>query len=335
MLTKTRIDFIDKIKGFAILLVVIGHVIQFNTDDFRHNIFFSIIYSFHMPLFFFLSGYIAANSKQIISVSVFKNSIIKKSIQLIIPLISWAIIATILNNNISLTFGDLLNTVLGQFTNPSLWFLHTLFLLFLANYTLEFLLIKLKIEISILIHFSVTMAVLLTIIGLSKFYPSIISFALNYLFFMLGLFVCKYGVLNLFYQNKLTFLTSCLAFIMLSFSYDFSQSMATSQKLIKLTASFFATIVFYNIFKPETSWLRINTSLKTMGGASLVIYVTHLTLIAYLPLHFSYSNPAIQSIAVIVMSLIWIVFCVTISHKIMLVPKLDFILYGRKTYFPK
>ena len=47
---RNRIEAIDIARGIGILLVVIGHVLP--TD----NIFRLIIYSFHMPLFFFLSG---------------------------------------------------------------------------------------------------------------------------------------------------------------------------------------------------------------------------------------------------------------------------------------
>ncbi len=46
-----RIGYIDVAKGVAILLVVIGHVSNLPTP------IKSSIYSFHMSLFFFLSGY--------------------------------------------------------------------------------------------------------------------------------------------------------------------------------------------------------------------------------------------------------------------------------------
>lgn len=45
----TRFDFIDLLKGFGILLVVWGHTMTPRSF---------YIYSFHMPLFFFLSGYV-------------------------------------------------------------------------------------------------------------------------------------------------------------------------------------------------------------------------------------------------------------------------------------
>ncbi len=45
---------IDTIKGFLILCVVIGHVLLGTLDE---NIVRWVIYSFHMPLFMFMSGY--------------------------------------------------------------------------------------------------------------------------------------------------------------------------------------------------------------------------------------------------------------------------------------
>lgn len=55
---KNRIRWIDNAKAIAILMVVIGHIIQsmYSPDNFDENIVFRIIYSFHMPLFIMLSG---------------------------------------------------------------------------------------------------------------------------------------------------------------------------------------------------------------------------------------------------------------------------------------
>ena len=46
-----RIDWIDVAKGIAILLVIIGHTVKFGSAT------RNVIFSFHMPLFFILSGY--------------------------------------------------------------------------------------------------------------------------------------------------------------------------------------------------------------------------------------------------------------------------------------
>ena len=56
---KQRLSYIDELKGFAILMVVIGHIFFFSFRiqgmDYISP-WSEIIYSFHMPLFAFLSG---------------------------------------------------------------------------------------------------------------------------------------------------------------------------------------------------------------------------------------------------------------------------------------
>lgn len=51
----TRNRSIDAIKGILIFLVVIGHVLPGSLDE---NVIRYVIYSFHMPAFFFVSGYL-------------------------------------------------------------------------------------------------------------------------------------------------------------------------------------------------------------------------------------------------------------------------------------
>ena len=45
----------DSIKGFLILMVILGHVVPEPLDQ---SVLRSVIYSFHMPLFIFISGYL-------------------------------------------------------------------------------------------------------------------------------------------------------------------------------------------------------------------------------------------------------------------------------------
>lgn len=47
---KERLDYIDIAKGFAILAVIVGHYSDISLVD-------RFIWSWHMPLFFILSGY--------------------------------------------------------------------------------------------------------------------------------------------------------------------------------------------------------------------------------------------------------------------------------------
>lgn len=61
----SRNQLIDVAKGIAILLVLLGHSIQYasgasyySSGAFYSNWFFKFIYSFHMPLFMVISGYL-------------------------------------------------------------------------------------------------------------------------------------------------------------------------------------------------------------------------------------------------------------------------------------
>ena len=65
-----RLDWIDALKGFAILSVVIGHCIDgvrkgdtYSEYAYALQAAFDFIYAFHMPLFFAISGYVFWSSK--------------------------------------------------------------------------------------------------------------------------------------------------------------------------------------------------------------------------------------------------------------------------------
>lgn len=53
----SRIYYLDQLKGLAIILVVVGHVMQF-VFGFNQSLLVDFLAIFHMPLFFFISGYL-------------------------------------------------------------------------------------------------------------------------------------------------------------------------------------------------------------------------------------------------------------------------------------
>ena len=59
----TRNDFADYLKGVLIFLVACGHLIQYvgcqGQDDYYRDPLFKAIYTFHMPLFMAVSGYVS------------------------------------------------------------------------------------------------------------------------------------------------------------------------------------------------------------------------------------------------------------------------------------
>jgi fucose 4-O-acetylase-like acetyltransferase len=60
---KERLHHFDMIKGIAIFLVVMGHVITFCIRDLDRATIFKLIREVHMPLFFFISGWFSLKVK--------------------------------------------------------------------------------------------------------------------------------------------------------------------------------------------------------------------------------------------------------------------------------
>jgi len=54
-----RIEQIDWLKGFCIILVVIGHFYSYQFTELNTHYLYNLIYTFHMPLFMFISGFLS------------------------------------------------------------------------------------------------------------------------------------------------------------------------------------------------------------------------------------------------------------------------------------
>ena len=83
---KNRIEWIDYSKGILIILVIAGHAIP--EFDLHLDYLAHFIYSFHMPDFFILSGYLFRYKKDINTVEFAK----KKAKQLLIPYIIFCVL---------------------------------------------------------------------------------------------------------------------------------------------------------------------------------------------------------------------------------------------------
>lgn len=120
--------YLDVLKGFAIALVVLGHSVQSYTlnGNYDNNILFRIIYSYHMPLFMFLSGAAAAYSLRPMN----REFIKRKFQQLVIPYFAWYILGYFLTSaNTTMGLPEYIRRII-VFPDNGLWFLWVLFLNF-------------------------------------------------------------------------------------------------------------------------------------------------------------------------------------------------------------
>lgn len=125
----------DFIKGILIFLVVWGHTIAFTLNEqAAYNPIFIWIYSFHMPLFIFVSGYFAAHSMRMS----FKDCLISKAGRLLFPALQWTCFSflrrvvcdpTLITDFHFSLYGGLIHSLYNCFRGY--WFLYCLFVLFL------------------------------------------------------------------------------------------------------------------------------------------------------------------------------------------------------------
>lgn len=131
--TKCRFEEIDVMKGIAITLVVLGHILAWFYDDFLNRIetmsfnevaLWKYIYSFHMPLFMFVSGFVVFNPYKKYSFS----QISKRSISYLIPLLVFGVLCSIYREEVNI------GNILGQY-----WYFKTLIIFLLLVFFLDFL----------------------------------------------------------------------------------------------------------------------------------------------------------------------------------------------------
>lgn len=64
---KKRIIWADSLKGWLMILVIVGHAIQtIMNEGCSNDHVFNLIYSFHMPAFMAVSGWFAYRSNKIV-----------------------------------------------------------------------------------------------------------------------------------------------------------------------------------------------------------------------------------------------------------------------------
>ena len=265
-----RIEYLDAIKGFAILLVVMGHVDAACYEDWNDVLqktdigamfWWKVIYSFHMPLFFCVSGYLCKSNGG-------GKFLLRKTRSLLLPFFS-----------VGLTT-SLLMGYYGTFTVP--WFLRTLFIFICMNYSYDVInkLIKIKYEIVRVIYlyalFYVTYIIFHKYIYLSPIIDSEHFSHFNFYGFLLGIVLQHFHFIEKLNDRNWTFtivLTYFIAYLTLMFIYKYYISYGYLAGVLAVW------YLFKNAYTHEKSlrWWSF------LGRHSLEIYLFHFFFIIHIP----------------------------------------------------
>lgn len=260
----------DYIKGILIFLVVLGHVVTY--IPFPHisdNYLFIFIYSFHMPLFIFISGYFFDHEKRI----EMKLLVPKKIRRLLLPHFSFSIVLV----SIVILFYPIFNSVIYDGNHishykiyhvvlTSLWFLWCVFFCsvvvgFIFNYISKPWLICFLLCISLLCVYNYLP---------NKIFKDL-QLVIQLPFFLLGMFYKEYQVrINKYARTVLT--VAGLGYLFLYWGY------ANENPYYKITWFVFSVPLFFIIIKQMYKYKCAISIFCVLGNISIGIYIFHLLL---------------------------------------------------------
>lgn len=127
---------IDIYRGLGIVLVVLGHSLkQTGVTNIVFDMMISVIYSFHMPLFFVASGFTSVKILQLSSFGEKTDFIKSRALRFLVPYFAVGLFYMPIKYILSsfavkpYDFSNAWKLLIGENPNTVLWFLYTLFII--------------------------------------------------------------------------------------------------------------------------------------------------------------------------------------------------------------
>lgn len=260
---------LDYLKGIGIILVILGHSFAFTGFDlvdkekyFIYYYIFNFIYSFHMPLFFIVAGFLSSKEYEI------KSFYISKIKRLLIPYIFINIVDCIPRHLFSSFVNNSSNSLVrvAFYSGVATWFVYTLFMIFLIFPILDKFIFR-KDKYHLFLYFLLGINMLnLEIFNVNIFTLNRILFYLTYFYFgyILKNYYEKFQE-NKYFNNNLIFII--LIIFSTCFLYKYSENNIT--KVIYPFIGFILCLKFSLLLK---NFKRINF-LEFCGKNSLIFYL--------------------------------------------------------------
>lgn len=265
-----RVDWIDAVKGVAIFCVVMGHVIANFFPSWRDALdntptsmyWWTVIYSFHMPLLFFVSGYLFFSSR-VTNGGDMLQTYFHKAKPLVVPFVMMGIVKYLIMNE-----------------TDSYWYLRTLF--FYITIWMIYLTIKRKFDIGLMMDISFVVIVqLLSVYFISGRLENnttlnpIFDFPhfLNYwIYFSMGVLVRKYNITDkLMFNERFVTIISAISMIHMITLMIWKNKPFILETLLVMSIIFSIFVICRRCTKG-----RVVDCLKYMGRHTLEIYIIHI-----------------------------------------------------------
>lgn len=252
-----RDRFLDFSKGIAIILVILGHSFPESTPSSGFQSFlFYIIYLCHMPIFFFISGYLSSGYLD-------RNKQINKYAQKFLKLYFFSnlFFVPIMIFSANYSINNFWKIFIGQPVYGMTWFIYVQFLLIISTY---FFITKKNLNVVLIIFIIFSLLLRLNVIQINF---GILKYIVYYgLFYFLGIFfkVQKYDLKII--SKKFNFISTLMFF--LSVGYLFYQ--------IDKSPIFLSFLGMILIFKGAIYLEKNNVMfIEEIGSSSLWYYICH------------------------------------------------------------
>lgn len=269
-----RINEIDVASGLAIILVVVGHTLDHMPESYR--IFKTVLYTFHMPFFMFISGFLYRLSSQSLEDLKSYLPFIKRKLNrlgltyLLVSLLYLGFNFILYQHTGSV---NILQDVLYIFLKPSfgvsifLWYIYVL-LLFYLFFSLLLLHPILKKNTYILIILGFMLYFIVPKIGLFE----LNLFCKYFVYFSIGIFISENYHCFKVVLHKMNVLPCLLFAVLLVLEIlDFVNLPALVYGLISIPSLVYISLK-----------LSINKSLQYLGNRTFVIYIWHSAFLFFL-----------------------------------------------------
>lgn len=286
-MNKKRLVWVDSLKGWLMLLVVMGHAIQYcmNDGECDFNYFWNLIYSFHMPAFMALSGFVNYRANTPPRYDSYITLCKRRTRQLLVPFFLWSVIKWLIDGSFCLV--ELVHITFSS--GGFFWFLWALWVIsiifILGNMLSKFLDIKQQIT-DVAIMLALIMVMVLGDVRIFGF--QYISY--YFVFYIIGYYCNKYN--KLFITNNIWHLVlGSLVWLLMASFWNmhhlpfFLQCIPYVPETILLYAYRFVTafIGIYVVLNIGHRFLNtsvaFNARIAHIGQISLGLYVVHLVLI--------------------------------------------------------
>lgn len=263
--------WMDKLKGFAIICVVLGHAIErtlvgLQSSNVVLNEIDFLIYSFHIPLFFMTSGYVYAlkERSKILESKHLRTYIKHKFLDLFVPYLFFAVLVWVGKMLFAkyVTYTVNIKDLLLMFLNPIafLWFIYILFYVCVLTAVLDN---KLKNKENIVLIVFLLMLILRCFVKTDiKLFDRVMFYPL---FYYLGVIVYNNKKILKPSNGILAFLAFIITFVV---HYKYPDFIFVTS-IVNICGCIFFAILFKNL-----SNLKDNI-ISYIGKITIYIYILH------------------------------------------------------------